>query len=301
MRSWLYRIQPGVTHHVFQETNIAPHVVSPTVINPNQYRWVPLPIDESEAHNFVEGLRTVAGAGEPQTRTGIRMYLFTATTSMKDCSFYNSDGEFLIVPQEGELDIQTEFGFLQVRPGEICVIPRGINFAVGVSGPTRGYICEVYGHFTLPDLGPIGANGLANPRDFMTPIAAFEDKKCDFTMYTKMADKMFASKMDHSVFNVVGWYGNYVPYKYDLKRFNTVNSVSFDHSDPSIFTVLTCPTTEPGVAACDLAIFPTRWSVAEGTFRPPYYHVWQSLWDLSMAPMMRRKGSNRVVRACTTS
>mmetsp|Transcript_9858 Transcript_9858/g.27691 ORF Transcript_9858/g.27691 Transcript_9858/m.27691 type:complete len:441 (+) Transcript_9858:102-1424(+) len=270
-RTWLYRMQPGVTHHEFKKTNLGRMLV-PTVIDPNQKRWEPFPIPE-EPHTFVEGLVCICGAGGPETRAGIRNYIFTATLSMEKASFYNSDGDFLIVPQEGSLDIQTEMGFLEVRPGEICVIQRGISFAVRVEGPTRGYICEVYGHFQLPDLGPIGANGLANTRDFMHPVAAHDPpSQGEYRMYNKFMDDIFVSEMDHSSFNVVGWWGNYVPYKYDLKRFSTMNSVAFDHPDPSIFTVLTCPTTEPGVAACDFVIFPQRWMVAEGTFRPPYFH-----------------------------
>jgi len=216
---------------------------------------------------------TFAGAGGPSTRTGIRIYLYTATKSMEHESLYNSDGDFLIVPQEGTLDIQTELGYLEVSPGEICVIPRGINFAVRVNGFTRGYVCEVYSHFTLPDLGPIGANGLANTRDFLYPVATADKyERLHFQMYNKFLDEIFVADMDHSVFNVVAWWGNYAPFKYDLDRFCTINTVSYDHPDPSIFTVLSCPSLEPGVAVCDLAIFPKRWMVSEGTFRPPYYH-----------------------------
>jgi homogentisate 1,2-dioxygenase len=236
-------------------------------------RWHPTPAVIDGPHTFVEGLVAFAGAGGPSTRGGIRIYLFTANKSMENESFYNSDGEFLIVPQEGPLDIQTEFGFLEVRPGEICVIPRGINFSVRVEAFVRGYICEVYGRFIIPDLGPIGANGLANPRDFLHPVAhADKPGQVAFRMFNKFNDELFVAEMDHSVFNTVAWWGNFLPYKYDLDRFCTMNTVTYDHPDPSIFTVLSCPTLEPGVAACDFAIFPKRWMVAEGTFRPPYYH-----------------------------
>jgi homogentisate 1,2-dioxygenase len=173
----------------------------------------------------------------------------------------------------GTLDIQTEFGFLEVEPGEICVIQRNMQFSVRVNGNTRGYICEVYNsHFRLPDLGPIGANGLANPQDFEFPVAAYEDRSCHYTVISKFLGKLFSVERDHSPFNIVAWRGNYVPYKYDLTKFVAVNTVCVDHPDPSIFTVLTCPTAEPGIAACDFAIFPPRWAVAEHTFRPPYYH-----------------------------
>jgi len=192
---------------------------------------------------------------------------------MKDKSFYNSDGDFLIVPQQGTLDIRTEFGFLEVIPGEIVVIQRGIHFSVGVDGPSRGYILEIYnGHFKIPDLGPIGANGLANPRDFLTPVASFEDRICNWITVNKFMGQLFSTEINHSPFNVVAWHGNYAPYKYNLSNFCTINTVSFDHIDPSIFTVLTCQSNEPGVAIADFVIFPPRWTVAEHTFRPPYYH-----------------------------
>jgi len=193
---------------------------------------------------------------------------------MTDKAFYNSDGEFLIVPQEGRIDIQTELGFLEVFPGEIVVIPRGIVFAVKLpDGPSRGYICEIFeSFFTLPNLGPIGANGLANPRDFKYPVAAYEVRNVTFEVVNKFQGKLFSCKKDHSPFNVVAWHGNYAPYKYDLNHFCCMNSVSFDHPDPSIYCVLTAPSTIPGVAVADFVIFPPRWEAKDHTFRPPYYH-----------------------------
>ncbi|GAM20578.1 hypothetical protein SAMD00019534_037530 [Acytostelium subglobosum LB1] len=272
-RSWLYRIRPSVVH-----TPLVPFT-QPTLmtsnydtINPNQLRWKPFPIAEKE-HDFIDGMITIAGAGHPSVRHGIAVHIYTATKSMGDKSFYNSDGDFLIVPQQGTLDIQTEFGFLEVHSGEICVIQRGIVFSVNVSGPSRGYILEIFGsHFRLPDLGPIGANGLANPRDFLSPVAAFEERECNHVKINKFGGKLFTSTQTNSPYNVVAWHGNYCPYKYDLNLFCAVNSVTFDHMDPSIFTVLTAPTNEPGVAAADFVIFPPRWMVQENTFRPPYYH-----------------------------
>jgi homogentisate 1,2-dioxygenase len=192
---------------------------------------------------------------------------------MRDECVVNSDGDFLIVPQKGALSIQTELGFLHVAPKEICVVQRGIRFRVSVDGPARGYICEVFGgHFVIPDLGPIGANGLANPRDFLTPVAAYEDRSVAYTVINKFGGRLFSSRLNHSPFDVVAWHGNYAPYKYDLSKFNTMNSVSFDHPDPSIYTVLSCPTDTPGVALCDFVIFPPRWMVMERSFRPPYFH-----------------------------
>uniref|UniRef100_A0AAX7T7V1 Homogentisate 1,2-dioxygenase n=1 Tax=Astatotilapia calliptera TaxID=8154 RepID=A0AAX7T7V1_ASTCA len=222
-----------------------------------------------------QGLHTVCGAGDAKSRNGIGVHVYTCNTSMVDRCFNNSDGDFLIVPQQGEILITTEFGKMMVEPNEICVIQQGMCFSVDVFGETRGYILEVYGaHFELPDLGPIGANGLANPRDFLCPVAWYEDRKVPtgYTVINKYQGKLFACQQDFSPFNVVAWHGNYTPYKYNLKNFMVINCVAFDHADPSIFTVLTAKSTRPGVAIADFVIFPPRWGVADHTFRPPYYH-----------------------------
>uniref|UniRef100_A0A182F2P2 Homogentisate 1,2-dioxygenase n=1 Tax=Anopheles albimanus TaxID=7167 RepID=A0A182F2P2_ANOAL len=280
-RSWLYRIRPSVVHEPFARyEGVAPFLRGTSweeqYPNPNQMRWNPfdLPAAGREV-DFVAGLHTVCGAGDVRARHGLAIHVYLANSSMKDMAFYNSDGDFLIVPQQGALDITTEFGRLYVQPNEICVIPQGMRFSVALEGPSRGYILEVYdGHFRLPDLGPIGANGLANPRDFLTPTAHFEDRTVaqGYRIVSKYQGALFVAKQNHSPFDVVAWHGNYVPYKYDLARFMVINSVSFDHCDPSIFTVLTCPSNRPGTAIADFVIFPPRWSVQEGTFRPPYYH-----------------------------
>lgn len=275
-RSWLYRIRPSVKHKPFKKIEVAQMSAKfqDWVPNPNQMRWDPfeMPKDD-ESVDFVRGLSTIAGAGDPCSRSGAAIHVYTCNVSMENTCFYNSDGDFLIVPQEGTLVITTEFGVIEVGQNEIAVIQRGIRFSVAVSQPSRGYICEVFsGHFELPSLGPIGANGLANPRDFLTPVAAYEDKDVEFTVITKFQGAMFAATQDHSPFDVVAWHGNYAPYKYNLDRFMVINAVAFDHADPSIFTVLTCPTTEPGTALVDFVIFPPRWGVAEHTFRPPYFH-----------------------------
>lgn len=271
-RSWLYRIQPSVTHKPFEEIDGKLFTKDANIITPNQLQWAPFELTDDQ-HDFIDGMKLIAGAGEPTMRAGLGVYMYTATASMTNKSFYSSDGDFLIVPEQGTLDIQTEFGKLEVKPGEITVIQRGIQFSVNVSGPSRGYALEVYtGHFEIPSLGPIGANGLANPRDFQAPVAYFDDIKVEWTVVNKFLGKLFKASMDHSPFNVVAWHGNYAPYKYDLSLFNTMNTVSFDHADPSIFTVLTCPTNTPGVAAVDFVIFPPRWIVQERSFRPPYYH-----------------------------
>eukprot|EP00163_Fabomonas_tropica_P016233 TRINITY_DN291_c0_g1_i1.p1 TRINITY_DN291_c0_g1~~TRINITY_DN291_c0_g1_i1.p1 ORF type:complete len:318 (-),score=73.75 TRINITY_DN291_c0_g1_i1:149-1102(-) len=214
------------------------------------------------------------GAGSAESKSGIAIHIYAANQDMGRKAFCNADGDLLIVPQKGMLDIRTEHGCLAVLPGEIVVIQRGIRFKVDLpDGASRGYICEVFnGHFKLPDLGPIGANGLANPRDFEHPVASYEAEEGDYTVVHKFCGQLFASQQDHTPFNVVAWHGNYVPYKYDLAHYNTMNTVSYDHPDPSIFTVLTCQSTDPGVAVADFVIFPPRWMVADDTFRPPYYH-----------------------------
>lgn len=217
----------------------------------------------------------MATCGDARAQRGFGIHMYCATRSMGDDSFfYDADGEVLLVPQEGRLEIPTEFGVLSVAPGEIAIIPRGVKFRVKIDSRTaRGYVCENYGTpFGLPELGPIGANGLANPRDFLTPCAAFEDREAKTEVVAKFAGHLWTANQDHSPLDVVAWHGNYYPYKYDLTRFNVINTVSFDHPDPSIFTVLTSPSEVVGTANVDFVIFPPRWTVAEHTFRPPYFH-----------------------------
>ena len=275
-RSWLYRIRPSAMHGAFRRIDdglvrTAPcHEADPS---PNRLRWNPLPFP-AEPADFVEGLVTIGTNGDASQRSGIGVHLYRATRSMTERVFYNADGELLIVPQQGRLMLRTEFGPLDARPGEIALIPRGVKFRVELpDGRAGGYVCENYGAlFRLPELGPIGANGLANPRDFLSPCAAFEDQRGDFELVAKFEGHLWASAMDHAPLDVVAWHGNYAPVKYDLARFNTIGTVSFDHPDPSIFTVLTAPTEVPGTANCDFVIFPPRWMVAEDTFRPPWFH-----------------------------
>ncbi|KAJ3314532.1 hypothetical protein HDV04_006071 [Boothiomyces sp. JEL0838] len=283
-RSWLYRIRPCVMHTPFkriqsdnlvrqfsvendQEPNAECHAT------PNQLRWSPFEIS-SEKVDFIQGLHTICGQGSPSSRNGLAVHVYTCNTGMKKKAFYNSDGDMLIVPQDGDFICKTELGNLEVKPGEIVVVPRGIRFAIDFEdGPRRGYVCEIYDrHFEIPDLGPIGANGLANPRDFLYPVAAYEDIEDRYKIINKYQGYLFAAEQGHSPFDVVAWHGNYAPFKYDLSKFNAMNTVTFDHPDPSIFTVLTVKSGNPGVALLDFVIFPPRWMVAENTFRPPYYH-----------------------------
>lgn len=275
-RSWLYRIRPSVAHRPFEPlTNgllrSAPfdEVSAP----PNQLRWQPLPLPAAPT-DFVDGLITMAGNGDAHSHSGMAVHIYAANRSMTDRFFFNADGELLIVPQLGRLRLHTEMGILTVEPGEIAVIQRGIKFRVELpEEQARGYICENYGAlFRLPELGPIGANGLANPRDFETPVAAYDDRNGDFRVVVKFQGRLWSASINHSPLDVVAWHGNYAPYKYDLGRFNCMNTVSFDHPDPSIYTVLTSPSEIPGTANVDFAIFPPRWLVAEHTFRPPWFH-----------------------------
>jgi homogentisate 1,2-dioxygenase len=274
-RTWTYRIRPSVTHKPFSEIGSGlfrsgPFTELPTP--PNQMRWNPVPMPEAKT-DFVDGIVTMGGSGDPAMQVGVGLHVYAANAPMQGRYFYNADGEMLIAPQQGKLGIHTELGILDVAPGELCVVPRGMKMRVVMEGPSRGYICENYGlTFRLPELGAIGANGLANPRDFLTPAAAFEDEDGDFRIVGKFLGRMWEAEIDHSPLDVVAWHGNYAPYKYDMARFQCINTVSFDHPDPSIYTVMTSPSTMAGTANVDFAIFPPRWLVAEHTFRPPWFH-----------------------------
>ncbi len=274
-RSWLYRIRPAAVHRPF--TQIDNRRLNGRFdelpATPNQLRWDP-PAMPAEPADFVDGLITMAGNGDPAAQTGCAVHLYAANRSMTGRYFYDADGELLIVPQLGRLRIATEFGLLDVEPQEIVVIPPGVRFRVELLGAeARGYVCENYGAlFRLPDRGPIGANGLANPRDFLTPVASYEDREGDFELVAKFMGNLWSAEIGHSPLDVVAWHGNYAPYKYDLRRFNAVGSVSYDHPDPSIFLVLQSTSGTPGVDNIDFVIFPPRWLVMEDTFRPPWFH-----------------------------
>ena len=275
-RSWLYRIRPSAMHKPFRRIDDGLVRTAPCAeaeSSPNRLRWNPLPFPEKPA-DFIDGLATIGTNGDAASRTGIGVHVYRATRSMTDRVFYDADGELLIVPQQGRLAVRTEFGPLEVQPGEIAVVPRGIKLRVELpDGRAAGYVCENYGSlFRLPELGPIGANGLANPRDFLSPCAAYEDQDAPCELVAKFEGRLWATTLGHSPLDVVAWRGNYLPCKYDLARFNTIGTVSFDHPDPSIFTVLTAPTDTAGTANCDFVIFPPRWVVAEHTFRPPFFH-----------------------------
>lgn len=255
------------------ESNFLP--INPRVhISPTQLAWLPFEIPTSTDVNFVGGLKTLAGSGDPTLREGIATHVYAANTSMNREAFVNSDGDFLICPQQGVLDIQTEFGKLFVQPGEIVVVQRGQKFKVNLpDGPSRGYILEIWGsNFELPELGPLGANGLANARDFLHPVAHYDIEQADWGIIYKLGGKLFRCSQQHSPFDVVAWHGNYVPYKYDLTKFVNVGSISVDHIDPSIFCVLTARSRDPAAPLADFLIFSPRWDVASHTYRPPYFH-----------------------------
>lgn len=275
-RSWLYRIRPSAAHPRLRRTGNGTLRAAPfneTVPDPNRLRWDPLP-DPPPGTDFVAGLWTLGGNGDVRQRTGMALHLYRADAPMTDRVFGNADGELLLVPQRGTLLLRTEFGPLRAGPGHVALIPRGVRFRVELpDGAARGYVCENYGQpFTLPELGPIGANGLANPRDFLAPTAAYEDTDRPVEVIHKYCGNLWAATYDHSPLDVVAWHGNHVPYLYDLRRFTVLGSISFDHPDPSLFTVLTSPSDTPGQANADLVVFAPRWLVGEDTFRPPYFH-----------------------------
>ncbi|QIK09555.1 homogentisate 1,2-dioxygenase [Streptomyces sp. Je 1-4] len=276
LRSWLYRIRPSAAHPPFvpaEQHAVRSAPFTDCAPDPNRLRWNPLPEPAGPA-DFLDGLWTLGGNGDATQRTGMAVHLYYANTSMDRRVFGNADGELLIVPERGGLLLRTELGLLHAAPGEVALIPRGVRFRVELLDATaRGYVCENYGRpFQLPDLGPIGANGLANPRDFRAPVAAYEDVEGPVEVVNKFCGNLWTATYDHSPLDVVAWHGNHVPYVYDLHRFNVIGSISYDHPDPSIFTVLTSPSDTPGLAGVDFVAFAPRWLVGEDTFRPPYFH-----------------------------
>jgi homogentisate 1,2-dioxygenase len=275
-RTWTYRIWPSVVHKPYrriENTMLRTAPFGETEATPSQLRWSPFPIPEAPT-DFVDGIVTIGGNGSAADQSGMAVHVYAANTSMLERYFYNADGEMLIVPQQGRVRFVTELGILDVANGEILIIPRGLRFRVELpDGPSRGYICENYGQaLRLPELGPLGANGLANARDFQAPVAAYEDREAGCILVAKFQGNLWAAEMANSPLNVVAWHGNFTPYKYDLMRFMVIGTVSYDHPDPSIFSVLTAPSDIPGTANIDFVVFPPRWLVGEDTFRPPWYH-----------------------------
>ncbi|RTZ40660.1 homogentisate 1,2-dioxygenase [Candidimonas sp. SYP-B2681] len=275
-RSWLYRIHPAALQKPFEPFEGATswlHQFGSGPVTPNRLRWSPLEIPAAPT-DFIEGMTTWAGNGNCDDLSGVSINLYVANRSMTGRFFYNADAEMLIVPQEGRLRLATELGLIDIEPCEIAVIPRGVRFRVEVLDATaRGYMLENFGAVLRPpELGPIGSNGLANVRDFKTPVAWYEDVEGDFELVAKFTGGFWRTSLSHSPLDVVAWHGTNAPYKYDLRQFNTIGSISYDHPDPCIFTVLTSPSDTPGAANMDFAIFPPRVLVMENTFRPPWFH-----------------------------
>jgi homogentisate 1,2-dioxygenase len=275
-RTWTYRIRPSVVHRPYKRIENALIRTGPfneAEATPSQLRWSPFPIPAPPT-DFIDGLITIGGNGSAADERGMAIHIYAANTSMAERYFYNADGEMLIVPQQGRLRFVTELGILDAENGEIAIIPRGLRLRVELpDGPSRGYICENYGQMLrLPELGPLGANALASARDFQAPVAAYEAKETPCLLVAKFQGNLWMAQMGHSPLNVVAWHGNFVPYKYDLARFMTIGTVSFDHPDPSIFSVLTSPSEVAGTANIDFVVFPPRWLVGEDTFRPPWFH-----------------------------
>jgi homogentisate 1,2-dioxygenase len=274
-RSWLYRLRPTAEHPPFTRYDGAPRFAPGTndgPLAPNRLRWDPI-VEAAPGVDLIDGMTTMLANRDPADLEGVALHLYAASRDMTRV-FFDADAELLFVPQEGRLDLLTELGRIAVSPGQIALIPRGIRFrALLPDGAARGYVCENHGSlFRLPDLGPIGANGLANSRDFETPVAWFEDRDEPTDVIQKFMGSLWTTTLDHSPLDVVAWHGNLAPWRYDLSRFNTIGSVSFDHPDPSIFTLLTSPSDVPGRANADFVVFPPRWLVAEDTFRPPWFH-----------------------------
>ncbi|KUJ10415.1 putative homogentisate 1,2-dioxygenase [Mollisia scopiformis] len=279
---WLYRIKPSVAHYPLQPMSQNPDIeacFSPHNSNiqytPLSYCWGPLPLPtDSEKVTFVEGLKTMGGHGDPTHKEGLALHMYTANTSMSKTAFINNDGDFLIIPQVGRLGIQTELGRMIVRVGEVCVIQAGIRFKVSLpDGPARGYIQEIFGtHYELPELGPVGSNGLAHPRDFETPSASFDIDSSEWKIILKLTGKLFSYTQNHTPFDVVAWHGNYAPYKYDLSKFNAIACGMKEQLDPTVYTVLMAKSKIPGVYLSEFAVFTPKWLNTQDTFRPPYYH-----------------------------
>ena len=275
-RSWLYRMRPSAGHAPFTRYEGAKLLASGTVdtpVSPNRMRWSAQDIPE-DSTDFIDGIVTMMANRDPASLEGVAVHVYSANMDMKHRYFVDADGEMLIIPQQGRLDIHTEMGRIDIAPGSIALIPRGVKFRVSLpDGKARGYIAENHGSLLrLPELGPIGSNGLANARDFETPVAWFEDNDSECELVQKFMGSLWCTTLGHSPLDIVAWHGILAPCRYDLSRFNTVNTVSFDHPDPSIFTVLTSPSDVPGRANADFVIFPPRWMVAENTFRPPWFH-----------------------------
>lgn len=276
LRSWLYRIRPSAQHTRFSPVD-HPRVSHDFEIqsSPNLSAWSQIVDDSEGPQDFVAGLTTLGGAGNPALRRGFALHGYRATADMEDHAFTNADGDLLVLPQQGRLIALTEFGALEVEPGEVLLLPRGLRVSILVpDGEAQGYAAEIFaGHFQLPERGPIGANGLVDERHFRGPTPYYEDRLAPgFRMTHKFGGALSEATQDHSPFDVVGWHGAYLPLAYRFSAFSPVSNTAFDHTDPSAFTVLSAALDEEGANALDLVVFPARWDPTEHTFKPPYFH-----------------------------
>ncbi len=274
LKAWQYRLRPSVLHSGNQPNKMRSDLLQGkfTQTPPAQMRWAPISYKTGHYNIFEGSVKYLYNGTVGQD--GCAIYLYTATASMKDQFFINHDAEMLFIPQEGELIFKTEFGRLNIKPGDIAVLPRGVCFQVELlNDKARGYWVENYGQvFTLLSRGVIGANGTTEELDFRIPVAWYEERSGDFTMLRKFNGHVWEHAISHSPLDVVAWCGTYYPYQYDLSLFKPMFTASIDHPDPSIFVVLSSPSLAPGTSNLDFIIFPERWMVADHTFRPPYYH-----------------------------
>jgi homogentisate 1,2-dioxygenase len=276
-KMWTYRIHASFSQTAFHPLPNARFATPLGDVEPNRSRWAPHPIPApSTPTDFVDGLVTLGGAGDVLSGPGFAIHVYAANADMLDRCFSNADGDLLVIPQEGALDVRTELGWLSVPIGSILFVPRGLKFAIGLpENVGRGWVLEVFGtKLRLPERGLVGSNGLAEARHFRAPHASYEDRECPdgFQHVTKTGGRLFEATHTFSPFDVVAWYGNHAPFVYDLMHFAPVASVRFDHQDPSIFTVLTAPLDDHGRAVADFVFFPPRWEVIEHSFRPPFAH-----------------------------
>ncbi|RSL87550.1 hypothetical protein CDV31_016235 [Fusarium ambrosium] len=290
--SFLYRARPSYNHGTFELWNQHLETANPSRpkhLTPNSYVWPTFNVTKGDW----TAQHLLGGNGSPTDKTGVAIWLFHVNKDMPPQTVFSSqDGEALIVPQTGALDIQTEYGKLLVRQQEIAVIPRGIKYRVTLpeGKEARGYVLELYqGHFRLPELGIIGSIGLANPRDFQVPTASFDGKiesqgdtqvavandgRGEWTIISRLDTKLWFATQDSTPFDVAGWQGTLYPYKYDVRRFNYIGNLNYDHADPSVFVVLTSQSygKEPGTAVVDFAAVGEHWHPAQHTLRVPWYH-----------------------------
>lgn len=289
-QTWLYRANSSLQHGEFVPLEVTSGYgpdLQAKHLNPNSVSWDNVPVPEV-AH-WINGQQFMGRNGEPQKKEGIAIWLFNVTQDMPARHAFSSlDGELLVVPQSGAIDITTEMGRMVVRQNEIAVIPRNLRHRVTLidGKPCRGYVCELYqGHFQLPNLGIIGSTGLANVRDFEIPTAYFEGQVVDgkavaatsegeWTIVSRLDTRRWHCTQSRTPFDVAGWHGTSYPYKYDLAKFCVMGNLLFDEHDPCLFTVLSAPNhgASPGTAVVDFAVIPPRYMSAEDTMWLPYFH-----------------------------